>query len=118
MPNYGTIPCNLHTVDRDETVYRGVNHTDAKIDTIALRRQLSVINAKTKVRTPTKANTRFERAFPIGTTGESASVVVSIATVVPPGVDPAAVATYVETSVAQAATKMKDIAITGDIHLD
>jgi hypothetical protein len=111
MPTIGAIAYNLHTVDRDETVYSTANHSVSHVDALALRRTLpskSNLNMRT--------NARFEQGFAAGEEGEK-SVTVSIAVTVPPGIDLAAAKTYISGRLTDAADVAADLATTGDIHL-
>lgn len=117
MATYGNITVNKLTVDKDAVVYKRTAHTDAKPDTITLRRTLSSLNSKTGVRSATRANARFERSFVVGT-DLSKPGTVSVATTVPPGVDPATWKAYVLECLTQAAVEMQDMSLDGDIYLD
>lgn len=117
MATFGNITCSKLTVDKDEVVYKRTAHTDALPDTITLRRTMSSVDKKTLVRSPTRANARFERQFTVGTDATRPGTV-SIATVVPPGVDPVAWKAYVLECLTQAAAEMQDRSLTGDIYVD
>lgn len=113
MPTIGTRSVDLHTVDRDETIYKEASHTVSHTSLVALRRTLP-----TKATNPTRTNVRFERGFPVtGEEGGEEPVVVSIAVTVPPGVTTADVTTYVNAALTDAAAVAGSIAVTGDIHL-
>lgn len=115
MPSIGNIPVNLHTVDRNDTVYTRAGHTVSHVDTVALRRTPAEGASK-----PLRTNVRFERGFSTpasATTGLEKSVTVSIAVTTPPGVDPVAVKTYIVEALTQAAELAADVGTTGDIHL-
>lgn len=115
MPSIGTLTVNLHTVDRDETVYAGATHTVSHVDTVALRRTLPPNPAK-----PLRTNMRFERGFaPVAGSADLTEkpVTVSIAITVPSGVVLADVSDYVEEVLTQAAVSASSLAVTGDIHL-
>lgn len=115
MPSIGTIPVNLHTVDRNDTVYTRASHTVSHVDTVALRRTPAEGASK-----PLRTNVRFERGFSTpasATTGLEKSVTVSIAVTTPPGVDPVAVKAYIVEALTQAADVAADVGTTGDIHL-
>lgn len=111
----GNIGVNLHTVDRNETVYARVGNNVSHADLVALRR-----TPATNVGQPLRTNVRFERGFstPQTTvTGLEKPVTVSIAVTVPPGADPALVRAYVTEACTEAAVLAADIGVTGDIHL-
>lgn len=115
MPFIGNISVNLHTVDRNDTVYTRASHTVSHVDTVALRRTPAEGASK-----PLRTNVRFERGFSTpasATTGLEKSVTVSIAVTTPPGVDPVAVKAYVIEALTQAAGVAADVGTTGDIHL-
>lgn len=115
MPSIGTISVNLHTVDRNDTVYVRDGHTVSHVDTVALRRTPADGTSK-----PLRTNVRFERGFSTpatATTGIEKPVTVSIAVTTPPGIDPTAVRAYVKEALIQAADLAADMGITGDIHL-
>lgn len=114
MSAIGTITLGLHTVDRDEVIYGRSTNTVSHTDVVALRRTVP-----TKPVNPLRTNARFERGFPVvgATDGGEKPVTISIAATVPPGVDPAAVKTYIQEALTQSAVAMGDIAVTGDIHL-
>lgn len=112
MPLIGTIAVNLHTVDRDETVYAAPTNTVSHSDTVALRRTLPK-NSESPLRT----NMRFERGFPVGSTGLEKPVTVSVAVTTAAGVNTTDVATYVNLCLTQGAASMGALAISGDIHL-
>lgn len=113
MPSIGNRDVNLHTVDRDETVYAGTANTVSHIDTVALRRTLPSQAGK-----PLRTNVRFERGMPVADpVGTEKSVTVSIAVTVPPGVTAEDAKSYVSDSLVQAATLAGELAISGDIHL-
>lgn len=111
--NVGTIPVNLHTVDRDETVYALGGNTVSHTDMVALRRTLPVNKGNNTMRT----QIRFERGFVADASLVEKPVTVSIAVTVPPGVVPADVKTYVSMALTEAATLAGEVAVTGDIHL-
>lgn len=114
MSKIGNIVLNLHTVDRDETVYARAANSVSHKDQVALRRTPS-----SKPNQPLRTNVRYERGFlPAGSVdGIEKSVTVSIAVTVSPGVDTAAVKAYVEEAVTQSAVAVADLAVSGDIHL-
>lgn len=115
MPSIGNRTVNLHTVDRDETVYAGATHTVSHVDTVALRRTLPPNSSK-----PLRTNMRFERGFaPVaGSTDLTEKpVTVSVAITAPSGVDLAAVTAYVADTLTQASASAGSLAVTGDIHL-
>lgn len=113
MPNIGNINLNLHTVDRDETIYARPGDSVSSKDQVALRRTLPKGN-KGALRT----NIRFERAFVVDPESLAKEpVVVSIACTVPPGVPVSAVTSYVEEALTQAASTAGSLAISGDIHI-
>lgn len=113
MPSIGNREVNLHTVDRDETVYTGPTNTVSHVDQVALRRTLPSSAGK-----PLRTNVRFERGFAVtDLEGLEKPVTVSIAVTLPPGVDTATAKAYVADSLTQAATLAGDLAISGDIHL-
>lgn len=114
MPNIGTISVDLHTVDRDETVYKGPTHNVTHKDLYAFRRALPTTAVGIQ-----RAQLRAERGFPVtnSTDGLEKTVTVSIAVVVPPGIDSEAAETYVSTVLTQAAATVGEVAVTGDIHL-
>lgn len=115
MPSIGNIQVNLHTVDRNDTVYAREGNTVSHVDTVALRRTPAEGTSK-----PLRTNVRFERGFSTpatATTGMEKSVTVSIAVTTPPGVDPVAVQAYVKEALTQAADLAADVGTTGDIHL-
>lgn len=109
----GNISLNLHTVDRDETIYARADNTVSHIDQVALRRTLPSKKAGDTMRT----QVRFERGFVANVDGSEKSVTVSIAVTVPPGVVTADVTTFVAEALTQAATVSSTMAISGDIHL-
>ncbi|DAD52458.1 TPA_asm: coat protein [ssRNA phage SRR5466727_5] len=110
MSTIGNRTVNLHTVDRDETIYMGALNTLSHKDLVALRRTLS-----TKPENPLRTNIRFERGFAVGDTEKS--VTVSLAFTVPPGAVAADVTTFVNDTLTQAASIAGSLAVTGDIHL-
>lgn len=115
MPSIGNISVNLHTVDRNDTVYARDGHTVSHVDTVALRRTPADGASK-----PLRTNVRFERGFSTpatATTGMEKSVTVSIAVTTPPGVDPVAVRSFVSEALTESATLAADVGTTGDIHL-
>lgn len=113
MPSIGNREVNLHTVDRDETVYAGSTNTVSHVDQVALRRTLPPSAGK-----PLRTNVRFERGFAATETeGLEKPVTVSIAVTLPPGIDTATAKAYVSDSLTQAATLAGELAISGDIHL-
>lgn len=113
MPQIGDREVNLHTVDRDETVYAGSTNTVSHVDQVALRRTLPASNGK-----PLRTNVRFERGFPVtGVDGLEKQVTVSIAVTLPPGIDTAAAKAYVSDSLTQSATLTGELSISGDIHI-
>lgn len=113
MPQIGNREVNLHTVDRDETVYAGSTNTVSHVDQVALRRTLPPAAGK-----PLRTNVRFERGFAdSATVGLEKQVTVSIAVTLPPGIDAAAAKAYVSDSLVQAATLTGELSIRGDIHL-
>jgi len=113
MPKIGNREVNLHTVDRDETVYAGSTNTVSHIDTVALRRTLPSQASK-----PLRTNVRFERGLPASDPGGTEkSVTVSIAVTVPPGVTAGDAKAYVSDSLVQAAALAGELSISGDIHL-
>lgn len=113
MPQIGNRVVNLHTVDRDETVYTGSTNTVSHVDQVALRRTLPSAAGK-----PLRTNVRFERGFADpATEGLEKQVTVSIAVTLPPGIDTAAAKAYVSDSLTQAATLAGELSISGDIHL-
>lgn len=118
MPNIGNLAVNLHTVDRDETVYTLDGNTVSHVDNVALRRTLP--DGK-KRDSALRTQVRFERGFPISANGTTLSmeksVTVSIAVTVPPGVTPVDAKTYVKTALLEAAETAGELAINGDIHL-
>lgn len=109
MPSIGTISVNLHTVDKDEVVYALSGNTVSHADLVALKRN----GGGDK---PLRANVRFERGFAMPD-GTEKPVTVSIATVVPAGVNTGLVQTFVSESLTQAAAVAAGVAVTGDIHL-
>lgn len=118
MPNIGTFAVNLHTVDRDETVYALAGNTVSHVDNVALRRTLPEGKKKDSA---LRTQVRFERGFPVSTNGVESSmeksVTVSIAVTVPPGITPADAKSYVKTALLEAAETAGDLAVSGDIHL-
>lgn len=112
MPSIGTIAVNLHTVDRDETVYAASTNTVSHVDTVSLRRTLPKSSSS-----PLRTNMRFEQGFPVGATGLEKSVTVSIAVTAAAGVDTSAVTAYVTSCLTQSASTMGAVAVNGDIHL-
>lgn len=113
MPQIGNRAVNLHTVDRDETVYTGSTNTVSHVDQVALRRTLPPAAGK-----PLRTNVRFERGFADSAKeGSEKQVTVSIAVTLPPGVDTVAAKAYVSDSLVQAATLSGELSISGDIHL-
>ena len=113
MPSIGNREVNLHTVDRDETVYAGSTNTVSHVDQVSLRRTLPPTAIK-----PLRTNVRFERGFAdAATVGLEKPVTVSIAVTLPPGVDTAAAKAYVSDSLMQAAALTGEMAVSGDIHL-
>ena len=113
MPNIGTINLNLHTVDRDETIYARPGDSVSSKDQVALRRTLPK-GTKGALRT----NIRFERAFQVDPESLAKEpVIVSIACTVPPGVSVSDVNNYVKEALTQAAETAGSLATSGDIHL-
>lgn len=112
MPNIGNRNVNLDTVDRDETIYVGPDHTVSHEDSVALRRTRPTTAGK-----PLRTNVRFERGFAAGTEGDERSVTVSIAVTLSPGINAADAKAYVSDSLIQAAAVAGDLAVSGDIHL-
>lgn len=113
MPTIGNREVNLHTVDRDETVYAGSTNTVSHSDMVALRRTPPSSPEK-----PLRTNVRFERGFSVANSdGMEKLVTVSIAVTLPPGIDTSAAKSYVTDSLVQAATLAGEVSITGDIHL-
>lgn len=116
MPTIGTRSVNLHTVDRDETVYAAPSQTVSHKDNVALRRTVPK-----KPTDPLRTQMRFEKGFmpnPVPDDGMERSITVSIAATVPPGISAAAVSAYVEECLVQGAVVAKDLASNGDIHLE
>lgn len=117
MPNIGTFAVNLHTVDRDETVYAMAGNTVSHVDNVALRRTLPEGKKKDSA---LRTQVRFERGFPVSANGVDSmekSVTVSIAVTVPPGVTPADAQLYVKNALLEAAETAGNLAVSGDIHL-
>lgn len=112
MPSIGSLVVNLHTVDRDETVYAAPTNTVSHIDTVALRRTMPK-----STESPLRTNMRFERGFAAGTPGLEKPVTVSIAVTVAAGVDTSSVTSYVAECLTQSASSMGSLAVNGDIHL-
>lgn len=112
MPTIGNRDVNLDTVDRDETIYIGPDHSVSHEDSVALRRTRPTTAGK-----PLRTNVRFERGFPVGTEGGESSVTVSIAVTLSPGIKADDAKAYVSDSLIQAATVAGNLAISGDIHL-
>lgn len=112
MPSIGTIAVNLHTVDRDETVYAAPTNSVSHIDTVSLRRTMPKSTAS-----PLRTNMRFERGFAVGATGLEKSVTVSIAVTAAAGVDTTDVTAYVAQCLTESASTMGAVAVNGDIHL-
>lgn len=115
MPSIGNRTVNLHTVDRDETVYAGATNSVSHMDTVALRRTLPPNPSK-----PLRTNMRFERGFaPVAGSADLTEkpVTVSIAMTVPSGVTLADVVTYVTDTLVQAASAAGTLSTSGDIHL-
>lgn len=114
MPNIGTLAVNLHTVDRDETVYTLNGNTVSHVDVAALRRTLPDKKKESALRT----QVRFERGFPTSVAGApEKSVTVSIAVTVPPGVIPADAKAYVALALSESALVASELSVSGDIHL-
>lgn len=116
MATIGAKTVNLHTVDRDETVYAGSSNSVSHTDVIALRRTLP----KARSTDPLRTQVRFETGFPVGDTelGVEKPVTVSVAVTVPPGVNAVAVKAYVEQALEDAAVVAANLSVTGDIHLE
>lgn len=113
MPKIGNIDLNLHTVDRDETVYATVLNSVSKKDVIALRR------TPTTTKSPNlRTQIRHEKTLAAAKEGDPGkNVTVSIAVTVPPGLTDAIVQEYVANAVTQSAHAMAELATSGDIHL-
>lgn len=113
MPTIGSREVNLHTTDRDETVYAYAGNSVSHADVVALRRTLPA-----KPGQPLRTNVRFERGFQVdAATGLEKPVTVSIAMTVPPGANVDAVRTAVKLAIEDAAVTAAELAVTGDIHL-
>lgn len=112
MPTIGTVSVNLHTVDRDETVYARTGNTVSHTDKVALRRTLPTQKSATM-----RTQVRFERGFPVDATSVEKPVTVSIAVTVAPGVDTATVKAYIVEALTEAAVASSELAVSGDIHL-
>jgi hypothetical protein len=110
MPTIGDRAVNLHTTDRDETIYAEAGHTLSHVSNVALRRTLP-----TKLEAPLRTQMRFGRGFAVGDVEKL--VTVSIAVTVAPGVDSAGVSAYVADTLTQAAATAGSLSVTGDIHL-
>lgn len=112
MPTIGTIGVNLHTVDRDETVYARSANTVSHTDNVALRRTLPSKKSGTL-----RTQVRFERGFSVDGTSVEKPVTVSIAVTVAPGVDTTSVKAYITEALIEAAIVSSELAVSGDIHL-
>lgn len=113
MPTIGSREVNLHTTDRDETVYAYAGNSVSHTNVVALRRTMPA-----KPGQPLRTNVRFEQGFQVdAATGLEKPVTVSIAMTVPPGADVAAVKAAVKLAIEDAAVAAADLAVTGDIHL-
>lgn len=116
MPSIGKIVLNLHTVDRNETVYataaHNVNHTDTAT--------LSRLERKRGSQDPLRTQLRFERGFVVGDPAVKKEAVnkLTIACSVVPGTSESETKAYIAACLTQAATAMSDMAITGDIQLN
>lgn len=118
MASIGNRAVTLFTVSPDSVRYAGPTHTVSHKDVVDVRRELPP-----KATDPLRSNLRFERGFVVpgaaaGAPVQERPVTVSVAVVVPPGVDTAAVKAFVNDTLIQAATVAGSIAITGDVHLD
>lgn len=113
MANIGTIAVNTHRILTDQVLYAQAANTVSHVDTVALKGKGG------NARSPLKMNVYFQRGFAAttGTESEEKLVTVSIATVVPPGVDTEAVKAYVTECLTQSAVTAADVAVTGDIML-
>lgn len=113
MPTIGNINLNLHTVDRDETVYATEFNSVSKKDVIALRRTPSTTKAPNL-----RTQIRHEKTLAAAKEGDPGkNVTVSIAVTVPPGLTDVSVKDYVANAVTQSAQAMAELAVSGDIHL-
>lgn len=116
MSIIGNIVLNLHTVDRNETVYataaHNVNHTDTAT--------LSRLERKRGSQDPLRTQLRFERGFVVGDPAAKKESInrVTIACSVVPGTSDTETRAFVAACLTQAANVMADMAVTGDIQLD
>lgn len=117
MASIGNRTLNLFTVSPDAVRYAGPTNTISHKDVVDVRRELP-----SKAADPLRSNLRFERGFAVptaeGVPSQERSVTVSVAVIVPPGVDTNAVKAFVNDTLVQAATVAGSIAVSGDVHLD
>lgn len=117
MASIGNRTLTLFTVSPDSVRYAGPTNTVSHKDVVDVRRELP-----SKAADPLRSNLRFERGFAIptaeGAPSQERPITVSVAVVVPPGVDTNAAKEFVQDTLIQAATVAGSIAITGDVHLD
>lgn len=117
MASIGNRTVTLFTVSPDSVRYAGATNTVSHKDVVDVRRELP-----SKAADPLRSNLRFERGFAVPTAEgaplQERSITVSVAVIVPPGVDTNAAKAFVNDTLIQAATVAGSIAITGDVHLD
>lgn len=114
MSQIGTIILNTYSVQKDEVVYARAAHSINNTDVVAVRRQFG----STK-RPELRTNLRFERDFSPQNAAETTkkSVTLNITATVPPGLDEAAVTSYIKEALTQSPDAMATLAKTGDVYL-
>lgn len=119
MPKFGTITASLLTSKPDENLFILTGHSITAADTVLLRRRLPKTTGKglNEVTTPLSFAARRDKTFPSGSDAKKLASV-TISTVVHPGMDAAAVATWLGAEIDRLKVEVLKGATTGDITLD
>lgn len=117
MPALGTLTVTTYRQDADAIDYALATHSVSSKDMISLRRTLPAAKPGATDPGVMRTNVKFERSVMVGTTMKSMTF--NISAVVPIGVAPATIQSYLDDVVEPVANSAQFAALakTGDIHL-